>query len=264
MKRCLIVIILALSCGFSLNCLGQLPDIKMKGAYYGQNLYILNPRSDSGYCVVRAYVNQDSSMTEVRSNAFEIDFSLLKLKQGDSVSITLRHKPGCTPVIINPEALSLHDMVSFNAVKIDRNGNMDWSVAGDPGSDLFVVEQFRWNKWVTAARIRPLDSIHWNSYRYKVRPHSGINTFRLKFTNKQGVTAYSPTAKYRASFKPLTITSDKVVNILKFSGETMYEIYDNDGHFIREGYGELVMIYDLPLGKYYVNFDNQTLPFQKK
>ncbi len=62
----------------------------------------------------------------------------------------------------------------------------------------------------------------------------------------------------------MKLISSKVSDILKFSEETFYEIFDERGGFIRDGYGSEEDVSDLSKGKYWVNYDNKTEIFTKK
>ena len=64
--------------------------------------------------------------------------------------------------------------------------------------------------------------------------------------------------------KEVFITSLKVKDEILFTEETAYEIYDDIGNFIKDGYSLKVTVSDLPKGKYYINYDNKTELISKK
>ena len=131
-------------------------EIVIKGNYYGFNLYVNNPSVGNGFCVTKVLVNDMETKDEIQSNAFEVDFSQLNIKIGDPVTVVIKHKDGCTPVIANPKALQKSVPVTFAYAKMDKSGKLTWGITGEMPEDVFIIEQFRWNKWVKIAEVPSL------------------------------------------------------------------------------------------------------------
>jgi len=241
--------------------------LELKGNYNGKNIYIINPSigPDTVYCVDSVSVNDKPSNDETHSNAFEIDLSALKLDIGSAVFIKIFHKSGCVPKIINPEAIKSKNGFLFISVKIDKAGKISWSSKGDPGILPFKVEQFRWKKWLEVGTVEVTDTITKNQYSFDTKmQHFGLNSFRIRQTDAMGGSVYSKEMKFKSAKLEVMIESLKVSNEIKFSTETMYEIYDDKGTFVSQGTGATVNISDLAKGKYWINYDDKTDAFTKK
>jgi hypothetical protein len=239
-------------------------EIVIKGNYYGFNLYVNNPSVGKGFCVTKVLVNDMPTKDELQSNSFEIDFSLLNLKIGDPVTVVITHNDACTPEVVNPKALQKSDVVSLAYAKIDKSGKLIWGMTGEMPEDVFIIEQFRWNKWVKCAEISTSDTVRKNSYSYEFTPHFGLNQFRIIRNDANGNPIYSKVLKYASKTAEITLESAKVSDKLVFSAETQYEIFDLKGNFISEGFGKEVDVSDLEKGKYWLNFDDKSVNFVKK
>lgn len=240
-------------------------EIVLKGNYYGYNLYVLNPSiGNDDYCVTKVFINQKPVETDIRSNAFEIDFSLLGYKIGDAVEVIIKHSDNCTPQIINPKALLAGEAFSFSYFKADKNGKLFWGVNGELNEDPFIVEQFRWNKWVVIGEVSTTDTLQKGSYTFETYPHYGLNQYRIIRNDINGNPVFSKVIKINGKSEELTLESSKVSDKLVFSNETMYEIYDMKGNFLSSGISYQVDVSDLEKGKYWVNFDNKSVNFTKK
>jgi hypothetical protein len=239
-------------------------EIVIKGNYYGFNLYIDNPSVGKGFCVTKVLVNDVETKDEIQSNSFEVDFSQLNIKIGDPITVVIKHKDGCTPAIANPKALQKSVPVTFAYAKMDKSGKLTWGITGEMPDDVFIIEQFRWNKWVKIAEVSSSDTLRKNSYAYEFAPHFGMNQFRIIRNDDNGNPVYSKLIKYTSRTTEINLESVKVSDKLIFSAETQYEIFDMKGNFITEGFGKEVDVTDLEKGKYWVNFDNKSLNFTHK
>src|SRR5690606_15482464 len=79
--------------------------IVVEGRYQGKNLFVQNPFSEAGvgFCVFEVTVNDQIATDEINSSAFEVDLGNYGLKLGDAITVKIKHKDGCTPVVLNPE-----------------------------------------------------------------------------------------------------------------------------------------------------------------
>ncbi len=225
-----IFLFLFLQTGFSQN-------IILKGVYNGVNLFVINPTFGNSFCTDSVYINENPGNYEIHSNAFEINFESMGIDSGSAVNVVIYHKEGCKPVVVNSEAISLQNNFSFKSFKVNRNGTVIVSISGDPGSEPMKLQQYRWGKWVNITDITEADSIKPNEYSVKVKYHNGENQFRVVRTSETGNDIFSKVVKIRSQNEELQILSSKVSDILKFSGETLYEIFDEKGNFMRDGYG---------------------------
>lgn len=244
-------------------------EINLEGIYQGKNLYVMNPFASGGvgYCVYEVKVNGQVTTDEINSNAFEIDLSAYSFKIGDKIKIEVKHKANCTPKILNPEVLQARSTFNVTAIKVGKDKQLTWTATEESGSLTFVVEQFRWNKWVKVAEVQGKGNPGANSYSVEVYPNSGENQFRVKQTDYTKKPRYSRIAKYRSMDPPVTYAPlKKILNEITFSSETMYEVYNPFGNLILKGYGSRIDISGLKKldkYKYILYFDNQMIEFNK-
>ena len=241
-------------------------EIVLKGVYQGQNLFVMNPFSASGvgFCVYEVTVNGSVTTDEINSSAFEIDLSIYQFKIGDKLVIKIKHKENCTPKILNPEVIKPKSTYKLTSIKVDRNGILSWTTTQETGSLPYIVEQFRWNKWVKVAKIPGKGNRGINNYSTKVRPHSGNNKFRVKQIDYTKKPRYSREVNFRSLKPPVTFSPLKPTTEIVFSRETMYEIYDYYGNLILKGYKAKINISGLKKGDYFLNYDTKTGRFKKK
>ena len=237
----------------------------LEGTYNGQNLYVKNPSLTSDhYCVKGVTVNNKPSKTEIYSNAFEIDFSLLGLNPGDAVKIIITHEAGCEPVIINPEVIKSSSSVKFVSVEINKKNQLIWKIKGEPGTGPFEIEQYRWRRWMKSGEVNPSETDKPGEYLFEVTPTSGTNIFRLKMTDSKGLEVYSKEVKLRSSKREVKILEYKVKDKIDFSDYTVYEILDKNGNYITDGEGRSADVKALKKGEYWINYDNKADMFTKK
>jgi hypothetical protein len=249
--------------------------IILEGTYQGKVLYVQNPFASSsgvGFCVTEVKVNGNITTDEITSSAFEIDFKPHKLNIGDKVTVQIFHKEGCKPKVLNPEVLkpkSTFEVISMNAGK---DGTLTWTTKSETGKLSFVVEQFRWNKWVKVGEVEGMGTPTSNQYSFKISPHSGKNMLRVRQTDYSGKPRMSNSVEFESEvggidFGPLKTTKD--ISFFKKGApdkpaETMYEIYDQYGNIVKKGYGNKVDVSNLPKGGYFINFDNTMGEFEKR
>ncbi len=239
-------------------------EIELKGNYYGFNLNVLNPSSGNGFCVTQVLVNNKPTNDEINSNAFEIDLSQLNLKIGDPVDVIIKHKDDCTPVVVNPKALQVNENFYFLSVKIDKSGKLIWYAKGELTDDPFIVEQYRWNKWIKVGEVGSSDTVHKGQYEFEFNQNIGLNQLRVVRNDANDNPVYTKAVKFTSKNPEITLESSKVSDKLVFSAESQYEIFDLKGNFITEGLAKEVDITDIEKGKYWLNFDNKSVNFVKK
>jgi hypothetical protein len=241
-------------------------DITLDGIYQGKNLYIMNPFSSTGvgFCVYEVNVNGKVTTDEINSSAFEVDLTLFDFKLGDKVAIIIKHKSNCAPKVLNPEVLKPKSTFKISLINIDDNNTLNWSTTNEAGELPFVVEQYRWNKWITVGTVQGKGTPNSNSYKMAVFPHSGNNKFRVKQIDYTRKPHYSEEVLYRSNKPAVTFMPKKPITEITFSRETMYEIYDGFGNIVKKGAGMTVDIKSLKSGDYYLQFDNEMSEFKKK
>ncbi|MDX2360540.1 MAG: hypothetical protein QNK23_07020 [Crocinitomicaceae bacterium] len=244
--------------------------LSVEGTYQGKNLYVQNPMDEDGfgYCATKVTVNGDIMPGGTSMGAFEIDFSLFNIEIGEPVFIVIEHNDGCKPKILNPEVLLPRSTFTIVEINISNDGKLTWTTKAEQGKLPFIIEQYRWNKWVTVGEVQGLGGGQQNSYEFQVTPHSGENTIRVLQEDHSGTKRPSDEVKFMSPTPTVTKTPKKVKNEIKFlanggPAETRYEIYDAYGNIVKKGVGSSVNCTNLLRGVYYINFDNVNEKFIK-
>jgi hypothetical protein len=165
---------------------------------------------------------------------------------------------------LNPEALKPKATFEVVNINIDKNGLLNWNTKNEMGSLQYVVEQYRWNKWIPVGEVKGGGSMDNNSYSFQTTSHSGENKFRVKQVGYGGVAKMSSNVTFVSSTGQPTYTMDKSGNNIEFSAETMYEVFDEYGNVIKRGYGNKLDIANLTKGAYYLCYDNIMTDFVKR
>lgn len=264
MKRLILFLVVCLS------SVSAMAALSVEGTYQGKNLYVQNPMDDEGfgYCATKVTVNGDIMPGGTSVGAFEIDFSLFNIEIGEPVFIVIEHNDGCKPKVLNPEVLLPRSTFKVESITIDSDGNLKWQTTGEQGKLPFVIEQYRWNKWVAIGEVDGKGSGNPNEYTFKVTPHSGENTVRVSQSDHSGTKRPSKEVKFMSSSPAVAKSPTKVKNEIKFSAngapvQTRYEIYDAYGNIVKKGVGSKVSCSNLLRGVYYINFDNVNEKFIK-
>lgn len=247
--------------------------IVLEGNYQGKNLYVQNPFAGSGvgFCVFEVRVNDNVTTDEIQSSAFEIDFKNFQLKLGDAIQVKIMHKSDCKPKVLNPEVLKPKSTFDVVNIKIETDGTLKWQTKGESGKLPFIIEQFKWNKWVKVGEVEGKGTPTVNDYSYKVTPHSGKNQFRVKQVDYTNVPRTSKTVEFMSSTPELDFVPKKISTKINFiekeskkPAETQYEIYDQYGNVVKKGFGSEVDVSNLGKGAYYLNYDSKMEEFLKK
>lgn len=234
--------------------------IVVEGHYQGKNLFIQNPFSEAGvgFCVFEVTVNDQIATDEINSSAFEVDMNNFGLKLGDAVVVKIRHKDGCTPVVLNPEVLKPKSTFDIVKQSVSSDGTYHWTSTNETGELPFIIEQKRWNKWVKVGEVMGNGRPGEHSYEFKVTPHSGENTFRVRQVDLTRRSRYSEAVKYTdPSVQPVTWGPAKPKEEIVFSANTLFEIYDQYGNIVKRGYASKIDITGLKKDLYYLNYDNK-------
>lgn len=250
-------------------------EMVLEGTYQGRNLYVQNPFASSGvgFCVVDVKVNGQTSIDEINSSAFEIDFASYQLQRGQAIEIKIEYKSDCSPRVLNPEVLKPTSTFVITKQSATPQGMISFTTTGESGSLPFIIEQFRWNKWVKVGEVKGKGTAGSNAYSFKAKPHSGKNKFRVKQVDFSRKPRYGREIKLSKSVTKQVVISNsnkqEVNASLLFATtdgaetETMYEIYNVYGNLVKKGFGKKVDLTSLDRGDYFVNYDNKTEGIKK-
>lgn len=235
-------------------------ELVLEGNYQGKNLFIQNPFSEAGvgFCVFEVTVNGQIATDEINSSAFELDMENFDLALGDKVIVIVKHKDGCTPVILNPEVLKPKSTFDIVQQSIGSDGTYSWTTSNETGELPFIVEQKRWNKWVKVGEVMGKGTPGENTYSFQVTPHSGENIFRVKQIDMSKRSRFSEPVKYSEHSAPaVTWSPEKAKDEIIFSSPTLYEIYDQYGNIVKRGHADRIDVSNLKKDLYYLNYDNK-------
>lgn len=250
---------------FSYNIIAG--TIVIEGKYQNKNLYIQNSFADNGvgFCAYEVIINGHVTTDEVASKTFEIDFSALPIEVGANVVVEIKCKSNCTPKVLNPEVLRPHLTFEIVDIKVDKKGLLMWSTINEQESLPFIVEQFRWNKWIKVGEIngKGKNKIA-NSYTFQPVLNSGENKFRVKQVGFEGLEKRSESVSFKSTIKPFSHKINREKSIVQFSEVTLFEVYDVYGNVVKYGYGDSLNIANLAKGFYFVCYDNVVADFTKE
>lgn len=221
-----------------------------------------------GYCATKVTVNGDIMPGGTNTGAFEIDFSIFNIAIGEPVFIVIEHNDGCKPKILNPEVLLPRSTFNVVTIGVTPAGKLTWTTTDEQGKLPYVIEQYRWNKWVTVGEVQGKGTPGKNSYEFQITPHSGENTVRVVQVDHSGTKRTSKEVKFTSTLPAVVKSPAKVKDIINFTAdgkavETRYEIYDAYGNIVKKGVGSSVNCENLLRGVYYINFDNVNEKFIK-
>jgi len=238
----------------------------VEGKYQQKNIYIQNGFSSNGvgFCAFEVKVNGQVTSDEVNSSAFEIDFTPFKFKAGDKITIEIGHKDGCIPKVLNPEAIKPRPTFDLISIDINKDAVLSWGTKNELGSLPYIVEQFKWNKWVYVGEVSGDGTPQQHLYNFKVTPNSGDNKFRVKQVGYGGIPRYSKEVTYSSLMDKPSFKVDEDSKSVSFSNETAFEVYDYYGNVLKKGFGSNVNISSLPKGKYYLCYDNVVTEIEKR
>lgn len=232
----------------------------LEGTYQGKNIFVQNPFSEAGvgFCVYEVTVNDQIATDEINSSAFEVDMANFGLKIGDKVTVKIKHKDGCTPLVLNPEVLRPKSTFDIVKQSIGSDGVYHWTTSNETGELPFIVEQKRWNKWVKVGEVPGVGTPGEHAYEFKIVPHSGENTFRVKQVDLSKKARFSQNVTYTdPSVAPVTWSPAKPKDEILFSSNTLYEVYDQFGNIVKRGYANKLDVSTLKKDLYYLNYDNK-------
>jgi hypothetical protein len=226
---------------------------------------VKNPYAQSGvgFCVYEVQVNGMTTTDEINSNSFEIDLAAYRFAIGDPVNVSIRYKEGCTPTVVNPEVIAPEATFETTDIYV-RNNKLVWETVNEAGSLPFIVEQFRWNKWIQVGQVEGKGTKGENHYEMPVRLHSGENRFRVRQKDEHNNRRMSPEVRVESDKAPISLQESTVADQLIFSDPTLFEIYDMHGRIVFKGYNDTVDVSELEKGQYFLNFDDRMSQFRKK
>jgi hypothetical protein len=240
--------------------------IILEGKYQQKNVYVINSIAAEGvgFCVFEVTVNGQVTSDETNSNAFEVDLSIYGFKLGDDVVVSIKYKDGCKPRVLNPGALEPQPSFETENIDVSSGGLLKWETTNEQGKLPFVVQQFKWNKWVNVGEVMGNGTSVKNTYTFQTTLVSGTNKFRVVQKSYEGKFRKSTPVELESDKTPLAFVYNRKDKTLEFSAETNYELYNVYGQIIKRGFGKSVDLSNLTKNEYYISFDSMTEKFSKR
>jgi hypothetical protein len=237
----------------------------IEGKYQNKNIFIHNGFGSGGvgYCAREVKVNGKITTDEINSSSFEIDLRSLQLKFGQNVIIEISHNDGCVPKVLNMEDLKPKPTFEVTNISVSPEGILKWSTKNEMGALPFVIEQYKWNKWVPVGELDGNGTPEPQNYSFQVAMHSGENKYRIKQKGFNSFVKISKDVSVLSNVSRPSFNIPKNHTKIDFSSETAYEVYDAYGVIVKRGFGKQVAIDNLSKGEYYLCYDNAFSEFKK-
>lgn len=238
----------------------------VNGTYQLRNIFVMNGESPNGvgFCTTEVRVNGDVTSDEINSSAYEIDLTQYGFKMGEKVEIEIVYKDGCDPTVLNPGALKPATTFEVTSINVNENGLVKWSTINEQGALPFIVQQFKWNKWVQVGQVDGVGTSNQNDYQFQTGPISGLNRFRVIQKNFEGKMRKSQEVSFTSNSQPVTFKYNKKAQAIEFSGKTSFEIFNLQGQIVKRGFDSQVDLSGLRRNTYYVAYDNDFSEFVRK
>ncbi len=259
-KRLFVLTVLFLGVSFNSHA-----NFSIEGHYQGKKLYVQSPANEDGFgfCINKVTLNGDVIPVDIYASAFQIDLSEYDIEIGQEVIIVFEHDEGCRPKLLNPEVLRPASTFVLQEIACTPDGVLTWSTTDESGKLNYLIEQYKWNKWVVIGEVSGTGLPELSNYTFNVLPHSGENTIRVSQidnTSKKRV-SQSVTFNSKVSGEPkLNVIKDtKVIEFLVDgkTAKTKYEIFDAYGNIVKKGFNSSVSYANLQPGVYHINYDNK-------
>lgn len=252
---------------FALTAVTNLVAAKLiiEGKFQNKNIFVQNGfgLSGVGFCVKEVKVNGEITTDETNQSAFEIDLKSLQLKYGQNVTIEILHSEGCVPKILNMEDLKPKPTFEVLAMHLSPTGELKFTTKNENGALPYIIEQFKWNKWIKVGEIDGHGTAGLNEYVFQVSMHSGQNKYRVKQKGYSNFIKVSKEVTADSNVEKPVFTISKTGTAIDFSAETAYEIYDAYGVIVKKGFGKNIPIDNLNKGEYYLCYDNTLAEFSR-
>lgn len=236
------------------------------GLYQGFNPIVANETSPDGvgFCCYEVRVNGKITADPVNSHAFEVDLSAMGLTLGKGVTVRLMHRPGCAPRMLNPDVLLPSPGFELTSFEAKENGEVLWTTSMEKGRMPFILQQFKWGKWVDVLRVDGQGGPEEKTYSVRVDPVAGINQLRLSHVGADGQRITKGEVSFHSDSPALEWNHDRDGQKIQFSKKTQFEIVDTFGNVVMRGHGDEAILRYLARGEYFVNFGARSETLKKR
>lgn len=243
----------------------QAESIVLQGVYQEKNLYIQNPESDDGFgfSTQEVRINGDLYAGNINSSAFEVDFNSVGLKKGTPVEILIKYNGDVAPKPLNPFCILPESTYQLESIELEEDGMLVFKTKNESGSLPYLIQHYRWNKWIAAGEIQGDGAPDLSEYKFKSILHSGENLIRVAQRNQDGTLNISKSASVNNPQEKVEMEYKEKENKIKFTRKTFYEIHNAYGILLKKGFGDEIDIKNLKsLNFLYLSYDNSTKSFK--
>lgn len=254
-----------LICALFLAAFACAETLVIEGKYQNKNVYVQNGfvSGGVGFCAKEIKVNGKITTDETNSSAFEIDLNALQLNYGELVTIEILHSNGCVPKVLNIDDLRPKPTFEMLTMNISSGGLLTWKTTSESGSLPYIIEQFKWNKWVPVGEVVGLGTDDAHEYSFQLAMHSGENKYRVKQKGLNSIARVSKEVSALSFAARPSFAIPKNNSSIDFSAETGFEVYDAYGVVVKKGFGKQIKTDNLKKGNYYVCYDNTMSEFKR-
>lgn len=242
----------------------EIKKLLMNSVYQQKNVCVQNYYTGRvGFCALEVKVNGTTTTDEINSSAFEIDLSALHFNDDDNILIEIYHKKDCTPKILNMEDVRPMPTFVILAAHGTSDGIITWITEDEDVPLLYIIEQFKWNKWIPVGEVIGKGTPERHTYTFKAFLTSGVNKFRIKQVGPHNMVRYSNEIIIKSTKNKPSFVMSKDKKEIQFSDETMFELYDVYGNIIKRGFGININISNIPKGIYYLCYDREVAEIRR-
>lgn len=263
-----IIFMLVVLNAFSLPDSLTYESVTYRGVYQGKDLFIMNPMFGDGenYCVNKVTVNGAIYDDEMNSSAFKIALEHMGLDYGEAYEVILTHDGSCTPTLVNPEVLKPLSTFEITDISLGFNDQLTFSTTNESGILVFVIEEYRWGRWVEAGQVKGKGGPGDNTYTIRVYPFSGENRFRIYQMDHLYRKHYSDEFVIDYQGDPVEVLTNlrRVRREIEFSKKTRYIIINEFGEEVMSGFDKVIDVRELDRGNYFLNYEDDYQRFRKR
>lgn len=236
-------------------------QVILEGVYQGKNLYVQNPLSEDNrrFCARGIFVNNRLLYEQPNTSAFEIDLSYLQM--GEHITVRIEHRRSCEPKIINPQVIRSPGKFAFSYIMTDKNA-ITWHTEGERNGGKFFVEKWVNDEWIIRRTLDCKGDA--GVYSIPVEHFAGVNKYRVKHLQNDGIIFYSEEKTYESSEDPVTFYPQRVAEKIVLSKPTDYKVTNISGMALAKGRGKEIPLQHLRSGVYYLYIENRQEKFFKK
>ncbi|MBI3511583.1 MAG: hypothetical protein HY064_13055 [Bacteroidetes bacterium] len=214
-------------------------------------------------------VNGDTLRNIPKTMQYTIALSKMNIADGSIFHVAIFSISSTAPVFVNYKDFATETTTSFRNQIIDSQKKFNFELDCDGKVATLIIQQFRWNRWVPVGTLETKGAQGFSAYSFDLEKYitSGKNQFRVEVNSFAETPLYSkPSDVEDPTIAPVELNTISVrKNMpLEFSAVTLYEIFDENGTCMLNGYAKTVDVKMLVKGSYFVNYGNFTAEFRKE